>query len=65
MQNVQASSSGCYFRKHWVSHLGHRDDGNGVSLHLHASIRSTLEFIRLTMLTPLDFSAAGVARVPD
>ena len=32
--------------------------------YLHASIRSTLEFIRLTMLVPLDFSAGGVAGVP-
>ena len=53
------------FRKHRVSHLVHNNNGNVIWFHLHASIRSTLEFIRLTMLTPLDFSAGGVARVAD
>jgi len=52
------------FRKHRVSHLVH-NNGNVIWFHLHASIRSTLEFIRLTMLTPLDFSAGGVARIAD
>ena len=36
------------FRKHRVSHLVHNNNGNVIWFHLHASIRSTLEFIRLT-----------------